>query len=236
MTDTPLTSSALIITAHLGLIRIGACSGYGTNLEGELSSSAGLQVRQHLTFPFLTPYPLVLLPAGPWALVSEAIASCHARLHEQGVPRIATDIRIGTKAPHLAGKPDWAAHLGENERKLESVNRRLAGAHLSDSGSASGAASGTGTVASGASTGAGRQDVGTGIASAVATGSEDAEAEPTGGYAGRGLRTAEITQEVFKEGAIPARPSIAESNKGQGQCGRSMLVLELSVFSSRVAC
>ncbi|KIJ10519.1 hypothetical protein PAXINDRAFT_85956, partial [Paxillus involutus ATCC 200175] len=43
------------------------CSGYGTNLEG------------------------------PWSEVSQVIQECHAAVHAQGVPRIATDIRIGTR-------------------------------------------------------------------------------------------------------------------------------------------
>ena len=77
---------------------------------------------------------------GPWQLVSSAIEDCHRAVHAQGVPRIATDIRIGTKdKSHPAmvkaaetnastiGKGDagWAKDLGENERKLESVARRL---------------------------------------------------------------------------------------------------------------
>jgi uncharacterized protein YqgV (UPF0045/DUF77 family) len=42
-------------------------SGYGTNLEGT------------------------------WSQVSKAIHDCHAALHEKGILRIATDIRIGTR-------------------------------------------------------------------------------------------------------------------------------------------
>ncbi|KAJ7438471.1 hypothetical protein FB451DRAFT_1303505 [Mycena latifolia] len=34
---------------------------------------------------------------GPWAAVSQAIHDCHAAVHAQGAPRIATDIRIGTR-------------------------------------------------------------------------------------------------------------------------------------------
>ncbi|KAI9571425.1 YkoF-like protein [Boletus coccyginus] len=43
------------------------CSGYGTNLEG------------------------------PWSEVTRAIYDCHAAVHANGVSRIATDIRIGTR-------------------------------------------------------------------------------------------------------------------------------------------
>ncbi|KAJ7096460.1 hypothetical protein C8R43DRAFT_1092397 [Mycena crocata] len=42
-------------------------SGYGTNLEG------------------------------PWSAVSQAIHDCHAAVHAHGAPRVATDIRIGTR-------------------------------------------------------------------------------------------------------------------------------------------
>lgn len=51
-----------------------------------------------------------------------------------GIPRIATDIRIGTRVDKAApgeGQAalgeEWTAGLGENERKKESVRRILAG-------------------------------------------------------------------------------------------------------------
>ncbi|KAK7038008.1 YkoF-like protein [Favolaschia claudopus] len=34
---------------------------------------------------------------GPWSAVSKAIHDCHAAVHAHGAPRIATDIRIGTR-------------------------------------------------------------------------------------------------------------------------------------------
>jgi uncharacterized protein (TIGR00106 family) len=34
---------------------------------------------------------------GEWSEVMDAIGKVHARLHELGVPRCATDIRIGTR-------------------------------------------------------------------------------------------------------------------------------------------
>lgn len=34
---------------------------------------------------------------GPWSDVCEAIHKCHQAVHAQGAPRIATDIRIGTR-------------------------------------------------------------------------------------------------------------------------------------------
>ncbi|KAJ7286165.1 YkoF-like protein [Mycena rebaudengoi] len=34
---------------------------------------------------------------GPWSAVSQAIHDCHAAVHARGIPRVATDIRIGTR-------------------------------------------------------------------------------------------------------------------------------------------
>ncbi|KAJ4499138.1 hypothetical protein C8R41DRAFT_86555 [Lentinula lateritia] len=34
---------------------------------------------------------------GPWSEVTKAIHDCHLAVHAQGTPRIATDIRIGTR-------------------------------------------------------------------------------------------------------------------------------------------
>ncbi|EPQ57872.1 hypothetical protein GLOTRDRAFT_56340 [Gloeophyllum trabeum ATCC 11539] len=34
---------------------------------------------------------------GPWSAVCKAIGDCHAAVHAKGAPRIATDIRIGTR-------------------------------------------------------------------------------------------------------------------------------------------
>lgn len=34
---------------------------------------------------------------GPWSEVSKAIHDCHVAVHANGAPRIATDIRIGTR-------------------------------------------------------------------------------------------------------------------------------------------
>ena len=34
---------------------------------------------------------------GPWSQVSKAIHDCHVAVHAMGAPRIATDIRIGTR-------------------------------------------------------------------------------------------------------------------------------------------
>ena len=55
---------------------------------------------------------------GPWSAVSQAIHDCHAAVHAKGAPRIATDIRIGTRSQP---RPDTVPGEGENERKLRRV-------------------------------------------------------------------------------------------------------------------
>ena len=43
------------------------------------------------------PKPLLCFTEGPWSAVCQAIHDCHAAVHAMGVPRIATDVRIGTR-------------------------------------------------------------------------------------------------------------------------------------------
>ena len=52
---------------------------------------------------------------GEWDEVMGAIKSCHERLHEMGVPRIATQIKIGTRT-------DRAQKMAE---KIASVREKL---------------------------------------------------------------------------------------------------------------
>lgn len=61
------------------------------------------------------------LAEGPWSEVSKAIHDCHAAVHAKGAPRIATDIRIGTRV-------DKAVAPGTgNDSKVARVERILAG-------------------------------------------------------------------------------------------------------------
>jgi len=53
---------------------------------------------------------------GPWDDVMNAIKACHKAVHEMGCPRVATDIRIGTRM-------DKPSSLSQ---KVESVEKRLA--------------------------------------------------------------------------------------------------------------
>ncbi|KAH9852703.1 hypothetical protein C2E23DRAFT_903497 [Lenzites betulinus] len=67
-----------------------AARGYGTNLEG------------------------------PWTEVTQAIQACHAAVHAKGAPRIATDVRIGTRVDR-----EVAPGTG-NEGKVKRVEGILA--------------------------------------------------------------------------------------------------------------
>lgn len=57
---------------------------------------------------------------GPWSEVSKTIHDCHAAVHAKGAPRIATNIRIGTRV-------DREAPVGRgNEDKVKRVEEILA--------------------------------------------------------------------------------------------------------------
>lgn len=57
---------------------------------------------------------------GPWGAVSQAIHDCHAAVHARGAPRIATDVRIGTRVDKQA------APGGANAHKVARVEEILA--------------------------------------------------------------------------------------------------------------
>ncbi|KAF9469257.1 YkoF-like protein [Collybia nuda] len=57
---------------------------------------------------------------GPWSQVSQAIHDCHAAVHAKGAPRIATDIRIGTRIDRNI------THGEGNDGKVKRVEEILA--------------------------------------------------------------------------------------------------------------
>lgn len=57
---------------------------------------------------------------GPWLQVSQAIHDCHVAVHAKGAPRIATDIRIGTRTDRDI------AHGEGNDGKVKRVEEILA--------------------------------------------------------------------------------------------------------------
>lgn len=54
---------------------------------------------------------------GDWNTVMEALKTCHERLHALGVPRIATNVRLGTRVDRDAS---MAAKLQSVREKMES--------------------------------------------------------------------------------------------------------------------
>jgi len=53
---------------------------------------------------------------GEWDQVMAALKACHERLHEMGVPRIATNLRLGTRVDR---EPSMDAKLRSVEKRLE---------------------------------------------------------------------------------------------------------------------
>jgi uncharacterized protein (TIGR00106 family) len=50
---------------------------------------------------------------GDWATVFQAIERCHALLHEQGVPRISTSIKVGTRVDRAQSMEDKVSSVEE---------------------------------------------------------------------------------------------------------------------------
>ena len=57
---------------------------------------------------------------GEWDAVVGAIKSCHERLHAMGVPRIATQIKIGTRTDRMQKMTDKIASVREEMEKFDS--------------------------------------------------------------------------------------------------------------------
>jgi uncharacterized protein (TIGR00106 family) len=53
---------------------------------------------------------------GEWDVVMGALKACHERLHDMGVPRISTNLRLGTRVDR---EPSMDAKLRSVEEKLE---------------------------------------------------------------------------------------------------------------------
>jgi len=48
---------------------------------------------------------------GEWDVVTAAIKSCHEKLHEMGVPRVATNVRLGTRVDREQSMNDKLASV-----------------------------------------------------------------------------------------------------------------------------
>ena len=72
-----------------------------------LLEASGLQVQLHANGTNIE---------GDWDQVMAALKACHERLHEMGVPRIATNLRLGTRVDR---EPSMDAKLRSVKEKLE---------------------------------------------------------------------------------------------------------------------
>ena len=54
---------------------------------------------------------------GDWEAVMAALKQCHERLHSMGVPRIATNVRLGTR---IDREPSMDAKLASVQEKMKS--------------------------------------------------------------------------------------------------------------------
>jgi len=79
--------------------------------EQVFASTAGLKVQLHANGTNLE---------GEWDAVMAAVKRCHELLHEMGVPRIHTEIRVGTRTDRLQSMDDKIASV---QRKLEEAGR-----------------------------------------------------------------------------------------------------------------
>jgi uncharacterized protein (TIGR00106 family) len=96
------------VIADLGIVPIGvglSLSKYVAACEGVLKE-AGLKPRLHAYGTNIE---------GEWDEIFEAIKRCHETLHEMGVPRISTIIKVGTRT-------DKGQTMGD---KIKSVEEKL---------------------------------------------------------------------------------------------------------------
>ncbi|MGB7874083.1 MAG: MTH1187 family thiamine-binding protein [Anaerolineales bacterium] len=62
---------------------------------------------------------------GKWDEVMDAIKTCHERLHEMGVPRIATQIKIGTRTDRAQKMTEKIASVREKFENNIVIGRGL---------------------------------------------------------------------------------------------------------------
>jgi uncharacterized protein (TIGR00106 family) len=96
------------VIADISIIPLGvglSLSSYVAVCE-QVFSEAGLEPRLHANGTNVE---------GEWEAVVAALKACHERLHEMGVPRIATNLRLGTRIDREPSMED----------KLQSVKDKL---------------------------------------------------------------------------------------------------------------
>lgn len=86
--------------------------GYGTNIEGPVSTAPSFMLARTTLITALIRFP-------QWSKVTKVIYDCHVAVHKLGTPRISSDIRIGTRV-------DRKITGGGNKGKKERVEQILA--------------------------------------------------------------------------------------------------------------
>ena len=97
------------LIADISIIPLGvglSLSSYVAACE-EVFTEAGLEPRLHANGTNVE---------GEWDAVMAALKTCHEKLHELGVPRIATNVRLGTRVDR---EPSMDAKLASVKEKLE---------------------------------------------------------------------------------------------------------------------
>ena len=95
--------------ADISIIPLGvglSLSGYVAACE-QIFHEAGLEPRLHANGTNVE---------GEWDAVMSALKTCHEELHSMGVPRIATNVRLGTRTDR---EPSMDAKLASVEEKMK---------------------------------------------------------------------------------------------------------------------
>jgi len=97
------------VIADISIIPLGvglSLSGYVAVCE-KVFAEAGLEPKLHANGTNVE---------GEWDAVIEALKTCHEKLHSMGVPRIATNVRLGTRSDR---EPSMEAKIASVEGKMK---------------------------------------------------------------------------------------------------------------------
>jgi len=94
------------LIADISIIPLGVGLSLSTYVAAceQVFREAGLEPRLH---------PNGTNVEGDWDAVTGALKTCHEKLHSMGVPRIATNVRLGTRTDREASMEDKIASVKE---------------------------------------------------------------------------------------------------------------------------
>jgi uncharacterized protein (TIGR00106 family) len=84
-------------------------SEYVAACEQVLAGVSGLKTRLHAFGTNIE---------GEWDVVMEAVKKCHERMHEMGVPRVSTTIKLGTRVDRMQTLDDKVRSVEDKLRRL----------------------------------------------------------------------------------------------------------------------